>query len=37
MKYKMTNETRVVDGVTVYHIQATTDCVDVKRGDLGVS
>ena len=35
MKYKLTNETKVVDGVTVYRIQATVDFSDVKKGDLG--
>lgn len=35
MKYKLTKETKVVDGVTVYRIQATTDFFAIKKGDLG--
>ena len=35
MKYKLTRETKVVEGVTVYRIQATTDFFAIKKGDLG--
>jgi len=34
-KYKLTDETRVVDGETVYRIEATKDFSDVKAGDKG--
>lgn len=36
MKYKLTNETKMVDGVTVYRIQATTDFVAIKKRELGI-
>lgn len=34
-RYEFTDETRVIDGVTVHRIRATADFNDVKRGDLG--
>jgi len=34
-KYKLTDETKVVDGETVYRIEAVKDFSDVKAGDKG--
>ncbi len=34
-KYELTNETRVVNGVTLHRIKALRDFDDVKAGDLG--
>ena len=34
-KCRLTNETRVVDGMKLYRIQAIWDFGDVKKGDLG--
>ena len=35
MKYKLTNTTKIVNGVTLYQIQALKDFSDVKKGDIG--
>ena len=35
MKYKLTNKTRVINGITLHQIQALTNFSDVKAGDLG--
>ena len=34
-KYKLTNETINVNGVTLYRIEALKDFSDVKKGDKG--
>ena len=34
-KYELTNETKIVDGVTLYRIKALRDFGNVKKGDLG--
>ncbi|WP_375630760.1 MULTISPECIES: hypothetical protein [unclassified Bartonella] len=34
-KYELTNENRVVNGVTLHRIKALKDFADVKMGDLG--
>ena len=34
-KYKLTNETIKIDGITLYRIKALKDFSDVKAGDLG--
>jgi carbonic anhydrase/acetyltransferase-like protein (isoleucine patch superfamily) len=35
MKYKLTHNTKIVDGITLYQIQAIKDFGDVKAGDVG--
>ena len=35
MKYKLTNETKTVDGITLRRIKALKSFDDVKKGDLG--
>jgi len=35
MKYKLTNKTRKVDGITLHQIQALINFKNVKAGDLG--
>lgn len=35
MKYKLTDETKELGGVTLHRIQALKDFKDVKAGDLG--
>lgn len=35
MKYKLTEETKIHEGITLHRIQATKDFSDVKAGDLG--
>jgi hypothetical protein len=35
MKFKLTDQTRELDGITLYRIQATSSFGDVKAGDLG--
>ncbi|WP_019221607.1 hypothetical protein [Bartonella senegalensis] len=34
-KYKLTDETLKIDGITLYRIRALKDFGDVKEGDLG--
>lgn len=34
-KYELTNETKVVNGITLHRIVALRDFADVKAGDLG--
>ncbi|WP_375610885.1 MULTISPECIES: hypothetical protein [unclassified Bartonella] len=36
-KYKLTDETIKIDGITLYRIRALKDFDDVKEGDLGGS
>jgi predicted acyltransferase (DUF342 family) len=35
MKYKLTNNTKKINGITLYQIQSLKDFADVKNGDLG--
>ena len=35
MKYKLTKNTKKVNGITLYQIQALKDFGDIKKGDLG--
>ena len=35
MKYKLTDETKIHEGIVLHRIQATKDFSDVKAGDLG--
>lgn len=35
MKYILTNNTKIVEGVTLYQIQALKDFYDIRGGDLG--
>ena len=35
MKYKLTENTKIVDGITLYQIQALTNFGDIKSGNLG--
>lgn len=35
MKYKLTEETKQIDGLTLYRIEALKDFGDIKRGDKG--
>ena len=35
MKYKLTKNTKEVNGITLFQIQALKDFGDVKKGDLG--
>lgn len=35
MHYKLTENTKVVDDITLYQIQATQDCLHAKKGDFG--
>ena len=34
-KYKLTQETKIINGVTLHRIEALKDFGDVKKGDLG--
>ena len=35
MKYELTENTKQINGITLYQIKALKDFVDVKKGDLG--
>lgn len=35
MKYKLTNNTKKINGITLYQIQSLKDFADIKKGDLG--